>query len=142
MALLEARGLTVSFGGHNAVHDVDLRVESGCVTGLIGPNGAGKTTIFNAITGLQEIASGTIVRARLGIARTFQQLEIFGSLTVRENIQVACEIRRRWAHDLSANVQHDTDAMLERVGLRAVAGERADALPTLKPASKSARLMV
>ena len=143
MALLEARGLTVSFGGHNAVHDVDLRVESGCVTGLIGPNGAGKTTIFNAITGLQEIASGTIVldgqdithakprvRARLGIARTFQQLEIFGSLTVRENIQVACEIRRRWAHDLSANVQHDTDAMLERVGLRAVAGERADALPT------------
>ena len=85
---------------------------TGCVTGLIGPNGAGKTTIFNAITGLQEISDGTVVldgrditherprqRARFGIGRTFQHLEIFGGLTVRENIQVACEIRRRWAHD-------------------------------------------
>jgi energy-coupling factor transporter ATP-binding protein EcfA2 len=83
VALLEVRGLTVRFGGHTAVTDVDLDVERGCVTGLIGPNGAGKTTIFNAITGLQQATSGTITlnhrditrarpreRARLGIARS------------------------------------------------------------------------
>ncbi len=143
MALFEARGLTISFGGHNAVTGVDLDVEAGCITGLIGPNGAGKTTIFNAITGLQYVDRGRLGldgrdithasprrRARLGIARTFQQLEVFGSLTVRDNIRVASEIRRRWAHDFKADVRHDTDAILERVGLRDVAGERADALPT------------
>jgi len=143
MALLEVRGLTIRFGGHNAVDKVDLDVETGCVTGLIGPNGAGKTTIFNAITGLQEISDGTVVldgrditherprqRARFGIGRTFQHLEIFGGLTVRENIQVACEFRRRWAHDRAANVDHDVDAIVERVGLRQVVDDRADALPT------------
>lgn len=143
MALFEARGLSVRFGGHAAVTDVDVDVERGSVTGLIGPNGAGKTTIFNAITGLQEISSGTLTldgqdithapprrRARLGIVRTFQQLEIFGSLSARENILVAAEIRRRWAHDLRADPHRDADAILDRVGLRAVADERADALPT------------
>jgi len=101
VALLEARGLTISFGGHAAVDDVDLDVVRGCVTGLIGPNGAGKTTIFNAITGLQEVNRGTLTldgrdithetprrRARLGIARTFQQLEVFGSLSAREPIAI------------------------------------------------------
>lgn len=142
MALLEARGLTVRFGGHNAVSDVDLDVEGGCITGLIGPNGAGKTTIFNAITGLQPLSSGTVVlaerditherprdRARLGIARTFQHLEVFGTLSTRDNILVAAEIRRRWAHDLESDPEADADAIVERVGLRAVADERADALP-------------
>ena len=101
MALFEARGLTISFGGHNAVNEVDLDVERGCVTGLIGPNGAGKTTIFNAITGLEAASRGTLnldgrdithetprQRARLGIARTFQQLEVFGSLSTRDNVLV------------------------------------------------------
>jgi len=142
MALLEARGLTISYGGHNAVNEVDLRVEAGCVTGLIGPNGAGKTTIFNAITGLQALSAGTVAldtrditherprdRARLGIARTFQRLEVFGTLSTRDNILVAAEIRRRWAHDLDANPNVDADAIVERVGLHAVADERADALP-------------
>ncbi|HYL53690.1 MAG TPA: ATP-binding cassette domain-containing protein [Acidimicrobiia bacterium] len=143
MALFEARALTVSFGGHNAVTDVDLDVDHGVITGLIGPNGAGKTTIFNAITGLQHLNTGTLIldgrditrqtpyrRARLGIARTFQRLEIFGGLTTRDNIRVAAEIRRRWAHDLHADPGRDADAILERVGLRAVADERADTLPT------------
>jgi branched-chain amino acid transport system permease protein len=141
--MFEARGLTVRFGGHNAVTEVDLDVERGCVTGLIGPNGAGKTTIFNAITGLQDLSNGTLTlngrdithetppaRARLGLARTFQQLEVFGSLTTRENILVAAEIRRRWAHDSGSNPRDDTEAILDQVGLRAVADERADALPT------------
>ena len=143
MALFEARGLTIRFGGHNAVNEVDLDVERGCVTGLIGPNGAGKTTIFNAITGLQEVGSGTLTlegrdithetpttRARLGMARTFQQLEVFGSLSTRENVLVAAEIRRRWAHDDRSNPRREADAIIDRVGLRAVADERADALPT------------
>ncbi len=143
MTLFEARGLTIRFGGNDAVNGVDLDVERGCVTGLIGPNGAGKTTIFNSITGLQDVSRGTLTldghdithekpreRARLGIARTFQQLEVFGSLSARDNILVAAEIRRRWAHDLGSNPRRDADAILDRVGLRAVADERADALPT------------
>ena len=143
MALFEARGLSVRFGGHNAVTEVDVDVERGSITGLIGPNGAGKTTIFNAISGLQDLSAGTLMldghdithatprrRARLGIVRTFQQLEVFGSLSARENILVAAEIRRRWARDLRSDPGRDTDAILDRVGLRAVADERADALPT------------
>jgi ABC-type branched-subunit amino acid transport system ATPase component len=143
VALLEVRGLTVRFGGHTAVTEVDLDVERGCVTGLIGPNGAGKTTIFNAITGLQPVSGGTLKlhqrditrsrpreRARLGIARTFQHLEVFGTLTARENILVAAEIRRRWGRDLGSDPTHDTETILDRVGLREVADERADTLPT------------
>lgn len=143
MALLEVRGLTVRFGGHTAVTEVDLDAEQGCVTGLIGPNGAGKTTIFNAITGLQPVSSGTLKlherditrarpreRARLGIARTFQHLEMFGSLTARENVLVAAEIRRRWGNDVGSDPIHDAETILDRVGLREAADERADTLPT------------
>ena len=143
MSLLETRGLTVRFGGHIAVNDVALRAEAGAITGLIGPNGAGKTTMFNAITGLQEVGGGSVrldgrditsagphERARLGIARTFQRLEVFGSLTVRENVLVGAEARKRWAHDSGAKPAADTDALLDRVGLRDVAAERAESLPT------------
>jgi ABC-type branched-subunit amino acid transport system ATPase component len=141
--LLEVRELTIRFGGHMAVKEVDLDVDAGRITGLIGPNGAGKTTTFNAITGLQELTHGRIVldgkdvtkagardRARLGVARTFQRLEVFGSLTVRENVLVAAEIRRRWARDADADPREDVEAIVDRVGLRPVAGERADSLPT------------
>ena len=143
MALLEARGVNVSFGGHRAVRDVDLDVDPGVVTGLIGPNGAGKTTTFNVITGLQEPVSGRVVldgtdittmkahhRARLGIARTFQRLEVFGSLTARQNILTAAEIRRSWARDRSADPVAETEELIDRVGIRAVADERVDAMPT------------
>src|SRR5258706_16011794 len=111
MTLLKTRGINVRFGGHHAVRDVDLDVESGRITGLIGPNGAGKTTTFNVITGLQE-ASGKILldgkdisglpphqRARRGIARTFQRLEVFGSMTAYENILTAAEIHKSWSDD-------------------------------------------
>jgi branched-chain amino acid transport system ATP-binding protein len=143
MALLEVRGANVRFGGHAAVRDVDLDVEPGRITGLIGPNGAGKTTIFNVITGLQELVSGQVVldghdlttakahmRARAGIARTFQRLEVFGSLTARENVLTAAEIRKSWAHNRAGDPVAETDELLERVGISSVANERVDAMPT------------
>ncbi|MDQ6697517.1 MAG: ABC transporter ATP-binding protein [Actinomycetota bacterium] len=143
MPILETTEVCVRFGGNMAVNQVSLNVHEGEITGLIGPNGAGKTTTFNVITGLQGPSAGKVTfegsditstrahkRAHLGMARTFQRLEVFGSLTVRENIQTSAEIRRRWARDRAARPQQDTEEILDRVGLRAVAEERADSLST------------
>ena len=117
MALFEARGLTICFGGHNAVNEVDLDVDPGCVTGLIGPNGAGKTTIFNAITGLQRdeqrhadarrprhhARARRAARARSASHARSSSSRCSGALSTRDNILVAAEIRRRWARDLGSN---------------------------------------
>jgi len=143
MAVLEVRGVSVRFGGHVAVRDVDLDADAGQITGLIGPNGAGKTTLFNVITGLQDTVSGRVLlegkdishtkahtRARQGIARTFQRLEVFGSLTARENLLTAAEIRRSWSRDRTIDPKADVDRILDRVGIRSVADERVDAMPT------------
>jgi branched-chain amino acid transport system ATP-binding protein len=142
MPLLQTLDVSVRFGGVTALDRVSIGADPGRVTGLIGPNGAGKTTIFNVITGLQAPTQGKVTidgdevtslpvhrRARMGIARTFQRLEIFGSLTVRENIQVAGEIRRRWSRS-RFNVSEQTDAILERIGLDRVANNPANTLPT------------
>src|SRR5438874_11684422 len=125
-----------------ALQDVDLTADPGRVTGLIGPNGAGKTTLFNVITGLQDPTSGKVAidgkdvsgfkahqRARLGVARTFQRLEVFGSLTARENVLVAAEIRKSWSRD-GSDPRKVTEELIERVGLRSVASDRVDAMPT------------
>ena len=135
---LAVENVTVRFGGITAVDDVSFVVPPGQVTGLIGPNGAGKTTTFNVITGLQQPNSGRVLlgdrditalapfkRARLGLGRTFQRLEVFGSLTARDNVRVATEHHR----DLTGRVV-DPDALLARVGAAHVADEQADALPT------------
>jgi len=142
VARLQVRGVDVRFGGVHALQHVDLEAAAGEVTGLIGPNGAGKTTLFNVVTGLQKPQAGSVSldgtditalpphrRARLGIARTFQRLEVFGSLTVRENILVAAEIRRRWSRD-GSNTRKVADEVMEEVGLRAFSRERCDTLPT------------
>jgi branched-chain amino acid transport system ATP-binding protein len=140
--LLQTDAVSVRFGGVSALSDVTLGADAGLVTGLIGPNGAGKTTLFNVITGLQAptggrvsidgkdvTAAGTHRRARLGVARTFQRLEVFGSLTARENVLVAAEIKRRWSRD-GSNPKAVTEELLDRVGIRAVANQQVDSLST------------
>ncbi|MGH9193943.1 MAG: ABC transporter ATP-binding protein [Acidimicrobiales bacterium] len=110
MPLLEARDVTVRFGGKAALNRTSIGVERGTITGLIGPNGAGKTTLFNVVCGLLAPQAGHVVldgtditsapphrRARLGLARTFQRLELFTSLTVRDNVRVGGDIRNRWS---------------------------------------------
>jgi branched-chain amino acid transport system ATP-binding protein len=136
--LLEVRDVTVRFGGLSALDSVQLDLRSGEVTGLIGPNCAGKTTLFNVISGLQVPTAGRVLvdgddvsklkpfkRARRGVARTFQRLEVFGSLSVRENVLVAAELGER-RDEASAAV----DELLDRIGLTGVAEERVESLPT------------
>jgi branched-chain amino acid transport system ATP-binding protein len=140
--VLAVTDVSVRFGGLQALSEVNLGVYAGSVTGLIGPNGAGKTTLFNVICGLERPVSGRVRlsgrdvtgtsphrRARLGLARTFQRLEVFGSLTARDNILAAAEFRKGWARDRS-NPRAVADDIVERVGLGAVAHIRVDALPT------------
>jgi branched-chain amino acid transport system ATP-binding protein len=143
MALLEVIGVTVKFGGITAVNDAHLSAEPGSITGLIGPNGAGKTTLFNVITGLQPPTAGRVrfkghdvtkatvdSRAKAGMARTFQRLEAFGSLTVRENIQVAREIRAGAGSWFSRRKDRRVDELIDIVGLRPYVDRRADSVPT------------
>ncbi len=113
-AALELNAVTKMFGGLRAVSDVTFTVPNKSIYGLIGPNGAGKTTVFNLITGVYKPTSGSIrfygqdlerlkpaQIANVGVARTFQNIRLFGQLTVIENVLIACEKRRR-AHLFSA----------------------------------------
>ncbi|NLA34796.1 MAG: ABC transporter ATP-binding protein [Actinobacteria bacterium] len=126
------------FGGLTAVDDVSLDIPGGAITGLIGPNGAGKTTLFNIITGLQSPTSGSILwngaditdvaahrRARLGISRTFQSLQLFGTLSVRDNVALAA--RRAHGRRRCDTVVAD---LLERCGVADLAETLAGSLPT------------
>jgi len=142
MALLSTEDVVVRFGGLRALSETNLDVEAGLVTGLIGPNGAGKTTCFNVITGLQTPDSGRVIfdgaditrrtptrRARLGIARTFQKLEAFSSLSARDNVLVAAEQRRAWDRS-RFNPGQVADELLARVGIAGVADYMVGTLPT------------
>ncbi len=140
--LLETHEVVVRFGGNTAVDRVGIDVRTGTVTGLIGPNGAGKTTLFNCITGMQRPDAGRIVfageditrlapgsRARMGMARTFQRLELFLSLSVRDNIRVAGDIVRANT-GRRIDVEAETDRVLELTGLTDIAHRDVSDVPT------------
>ncbi len=143
MPLLDAKEVSVRFGGHMALLDVTMSVEPGRITGLIGPNGAGKTTLFNVMTGLQDPVRGRVLmngidvtgsppheRSQRGMARTFQRLELFGSLTAYENLQVAAEIKRMWGGGTSVPADERVESAIELIGMRPFVHKRADVLTT------------
>jgi branched-chain amino acid transport system ATP-binding protein len=142
MPLLRAEAITVLFGGLAALSDAHVEVEPGQATGLVGPNGAGKTTCFNVITGLQKPAGGRVIfdgqditsrsptrRARMGIARTFQKLEVFGTLSAFDNVLVAAEMRRAWDRS-KFDPRVVANEMIERVGISSVRDFIVSTLPT------------
>ena len=143
MPLLEAEHVTVQFGGKRALDEASIAVAEGSITGLIGPNGAGKTTLFNVITGLLRPSAGRIVldgrdvtrkpphrRAQAGLARTFQRLELFTSLSVRDNIRVAGDIRNAWGIGGRTDAAAEADRVIELTGLGPVADREVAELPT------------
>jgi branched-chain amino acid transport system ATP-binding protein len=146
--ILQTRDLTIRFGGHVAVDRVSCAFERGTLTAIVGPNGAGKTTYFNLISGQLHATAGAVLledrditnlsaplRARLGLGRAFQLTNLFPSLTVLENVRLACQARLGPGLDfLSRAVSHrrladQAMACLERVKLKARADLPAAALP-------------
>ncbi|HEY9876265.1 MAG TPA: ABC transporter ATP-binding protein [Candidatus Obscuribacterales bacterium] len=154
MPLLEARQLTMRFGGLTAVNQVDFAIEKGAIASLIGPNGAGKTTFFNMLTGIYIPTSGQLWLGNknitgsspdklttLGIARTFQNIRLFNNMTVLENILVGRHSRLKTGlvgallrppsvHKEEAEAEEKALSLLDFVGLgRAKAQDRAKNLP-------------
>jgi branched-chain amino acid transport system ATP-binding protein len=153
-AAIEARNVTVRFGGLVALNDVSVTVPPATIVGLVGPNGAGKTTLFGVLSGLLNPNSGDVFlggqkvtgaspskRARRGLARTFQQLELFMGLTVREHVVLGYRVRnqrrRLWTDLLTAGSLHPAsdaenarvDRLVDLLGLSAVANTAASVLP-------------
>ena len=152
MSLLKLEGLSRSFGGVKAVNGVSFEVQPGQLYGVIGPNGAGKTTLFNLITGLTPPDGGSVVLAGvettrktpeqialLGIARTFQTIRLFDTMTVRENVMVGGHIglpyslldvlsaRSRYRHS-ERDLRERVNSLLQTVGLAHRADDQAGAL--------------
>ena len=145
MAVLEATEISMAFGGNVVLDGVSLSVDEGSVTGLIGPNGAGKTTLFNVISGLLDPTSGRIAvdghdvtragpaaHARRGLSRSYQQLELFTSLSVRDNVRVAGDIRNAWGRRFRIDVKAETDRVMGLLGLEDVADREVGELPTAR----------
>jgi branched-chain amino acid transport system ATP-binding protein len=139
-ASIRVEGLRVVRGGTVALDDVSLEVEEGTIAGLIGPNGAGKTTAFNVITRLYRLDAGDVVFdgrsllrtpasrvIRTGIARTFQNVELFPTMTVLENVLVGDHARSRFTSERAA--QSHALELIDYVGIRNVAHRPAAGLP-------------
>src|SRR3954454_2140111 len=140
MGLLSLHNASIRFGGIVALDEVSFEAEEGTIFGLIGPNGAGKTTAFNVITRLYRLDSGDVVfdgRAilrtppsrivRLGIARTFQNVELFPTMTVLENVLVGAHTTSLFKRE--AAVRRRAHETLELVGIDSVAGRTAAGAP-------------
>src|SRR5215472_9926570 len=137
--LIEAHGITKTFGALRAVDNVSVAVEDGDILGLIGPNGAGKSTFFNCLTGDLPPTSGTVqfagtdvtrlppeARARLGLARSFQVPLTFESMSVLDNATIGALLRHHKARDARARARE----VLQRVGLGPLADAPAKSLGT------------
>jgi branched-chain amino acid transport system ATP-binding protein len=150
---LDVRGVTKVFGGLTAVKDLSMQVSQGALYGLIGPNGAGKTTVFNLLTGVYDPTEGDILLegraigarqpyeiAKLGMARTFQNIRLFADMTVVENVMAARHLRSRQtlADAILGTGRHHAEeretraramSLLEIFGLDRLADENATSLP-------------
>jgi branched-chain amino acid transport system ATP-binding protein len=151
--ILETKGLSKSFGGLKALDNVDMAVEAGRITAVIGPNGAGKTTLFNLIAGVYSVSGGEILfqgkplhgapahkRAAMGIARTFQNVRLFGNMTALENIMtgqhprshygfLSAALRLPKARREEENINLNAMKYLNMVGLGTHAEQNALSLP-------------
>jgi ABC-type branched-subunit amino acid transport system ATPase component len=149
---LQIEDIVVRFGGHTAVNRMTLAAPQGRITGLIGPNGAGKTTTFNVCSGLQRPVGGRVSlfgddvtgrsaqhRARAGLGRTFQRMELFDSLRVEENVALGREARlggaQPWRHLVSSRtesraVSRAAAGAMQLCGIEHLAGRRPSELST------------
>ena len=153
MSLLRVEALSIEFGGVHAVEDLSFEIEAGAIHSIIGPNGAGKTTLFNLITGLYRASRGRVLfedrdigglpphrLARLGLSRTFQNLQIFFRMTAIENVMVGRHLHEsqnvlahllRWPAVIRQNVETRVKAqeLLNFVGLAQYTDKPAGAMP-------------
>lgn len=151
--MLEVSGITQIFGGVTALEDVSFSIGKGDITGVIGPNGAGKTTLFNIITGIYTQTSGRVMLegsdvsglpperlAPFGMVRTFQNIELFGGMTVLENVMVgmhtrsssgllACSLKMPWAMKEESRIRAGALRWLEFAGITDLADVTAGNLP-------------
>jgi len=151
--MLEVRGITQRFGGITALEDISFRVSKGEITGVIGPNGAGKTTLFNIVTGLYTQTAGSVILdgsdisrlpaenlASKGLVRTFQNIELFGNMTVLENVMLglhtrshsgilACMGKMPWHLREEKKIRAEAILWLEFCGIADLADQTAANLP-------------
>ncbi|MBJ6800787.1 ABC transporter ATP-binding protein [Geomonas propionica] len=150
--MLSLNGIGKRFGGLTALEGISFNVGKGSITGIIGPNGAGKTTLFNVATGIYPPSSGAVLlegkdisklppegRARLGLVRTFQNIELFGKMTVLENVMVglhtqsssglfACSFRMPWQMSEERRIRERAMELLDFVGIPELAEVQAGTL--------------
>lgn len=150
--MLNLSGIGKQFGGLTALQGISFNVGKGSITGIIGPNGAGKTTLFNIATGIYPPSAGAVVlegkdisklppegRARLGLVRTFQNIELFGKMTVLENVMVglhtrsgsglfACSFRMPWQMSEERRIRERAKELLAFVGIPELADVQAGTL--------------